>query len=91
MSRVTLTPFTGEHDLDTFDCGNGELNVWLQRHAAASHKADLARTYLAVGDGVVVGCVSLTTGSVRPDDAPKRLTRGMPRYPIGTGGHAPRP
>lgn len=84
MSEVTLTPFTGEHDLDTFDCGNGELNVWLQRHAAASHKADLARTYLAIGDGVVVGYVSLTTGSVRPDDAPKRLTRGMPRYPIGT-------
>jgi GNAT superfamily N-acetyltransferase len=28
--------------------------------------------------------VSLTTGSVRHDEAPKRYTRGMPHYPILT-------
>lgn len=30
------------------------------------------------------GYVSLTTGSVRHDQAPRRHTRGMPRYPIPT-------
>lgn len=84
MSDAVLALFTGEHDLSEFDCGNEELNAWLQRHALASHKADLARTYLALDDATVAGYVSLTTGSVRPADAPKRLARGMPRYPIGT-------
>ncbi len=84
MSDAILALFTGEQDLSGFDCGNDELNAWLQRHALASHKADLARTYLALDGNTVAGYVSLTTGSVRPEDAPKRLTRGMPRYPIGT-------
>jgi ribosomal protein S18 acetylase RimI-like enzyme len=84
VSETVLALFTGEQDLNEFDCGNGELNAWLQRHALASHKADLARTYLAVHGETVAGYVSLTTGSVRPEDAPKRLARGMPRYPIGT-------
>jgi GNAT superfamily N-acetyltransferase len=43
-----------------------------------------ARIYLGLHDTSVAGYVSLTTGSVRPDDAPKRFARGMPRYPIGT-------
>lgn len=84
MTDVVLERFSGEHDIGSFDCGNEELNGWLQRHASASHRADLARTYLAVDGPVVAGYVSLTTGSVRPTDAPKRLVRGMPRYPIGT-------
>ena len=84
MSDTLLALFTGEQDLNEFDCGNEELNSWLQRHALASHKADLARTYLALDGETVAGYVSLTTGSVRPEEAPKRLARGMPRYPIGT-------
>ena len=84
MSDTLVALFTGEQDLNEFDCGNEELNSWLQRHALASHKADLARTYLALDGETVAGYVSLTTGSVRPEEAPKRLARGMPRYPIGT-------
>lgn len=84
MSEIVLALFTGETELAGFDCRNEELNTWLQRHALASHKADLARTYLALDGATVAGYVSLSTGSVRPEDAPKRLTRGMPRYPIGT-------
>ncbi len=84
MSDTLLALFTGEQDLNEFDCGNEELNSWLQRHALASHEADLARTYLALDGETVAGYVSLTTGSVRPEEAPKRLARGMPRYPIGT-------
>jgi ribosomal protein S18 acetylase RimI-like enzyme len=84
VSDPVLALFAGEQNLNGFDCGNEELNGWLQRHALASHKADLARTYLALNGATVAGYVSITTGSVRPEDAPKRLARGMPRYPIGT-------
>lgn len=84
MSEIALALFTGEIEPAGFDCGNEELNTWLQRHALASHKADLARTYIALDGATVAGYVSLTSGSVRPEDAPKRLARGMPRYPIGS-------
>jgi ribosomal protein S18 acetylase RimI-like enzyme len=71
-------------DLSGFGCGNAELDRWLVDHALASQKADLARTYLALDGGAVVGYVSLTTGSIRHEVAPKRFARGMPRHPIPT-------
>ncbi len=84
MTEFVLEPFSEFHDVAEFDCGNVELNSWLRRHAAASHKADLARTYVACDVVGIAGYFSLATGSVRPAEAPKRFARGMPRYPIGT-------
>ncbi len=84
MSALHLALLTAEHDVASFDCGNEELTSWLIRHALASQRADLARTYLALDDEQVIGYVSLTTGSVRHDEAPKRYARGMPAYPIPT-------
>ena len=84
MSSLRLALLTAEHETTGFDCGSEQLNTWLIRHALASHRADLARTYVAVVDGTVAGYVSLTTGSARHDDVPKRYVRGMPRYPIPT-------
>lgn len=84
MTDFRLELHTGERDISGFDCGKQELTDWLLRHAMASHRADLARTYLALDGDIAAGYFSITTGSVRPDDAPKRFARGMPRYPIGT-------
>ncbi|HKG03605.1 MAG TPA: hypothetical protein VKB03_10510, partial [Conexibacter sp.] len=84
MSGLRLALLTAEHDVSSFDCGNDQLTSWLIRHADASQRADLARTYLALAGDHVVGYLSLTTGSVRHDEAPKRYARGMPAYPIST-------
>ena len=84
MSELSLVPLRAEHHLSGFDCGNSELDRWLIDHALASQKADLARTYLVMDSNSVAAYVSLTTGSIRPDAAPKRYTRRMPRYPIPT-------
>lgn len=84
MSAPQLALLTAEHDLSRFDSGNAELDHWLQNHALAGRRADLARTYVLLETTAVLGYVSLTTGSVRPQDAPRRYARGMPRYPIPT-------
>jgi GNAT superfamily N-acetyltransferase len=84
VSGLRLALINAEHDVSPFDCGNTELTNWLIRHALASQRADLARTYLALEGEQVVGYVSLTTGSVRRDEAPKRYARGMPAYPLPT-------
>lgn len=82
--ELSLELLTADHRLNDFSCGNPALDHWLITHALASQRADIARTYLALEDDVVVGYLSLTTGSVRPDEAPKRHARGMPRHPIPT-------
>lgn len=84
MTELSLVALSAEHDLGGFDCGNRELDRWLIDHALASQKADLARTYLVLDGRSVAAYVSLTTGSIRPEAAPKRFARGMPRYPIPT-------
>lgn len=82
MTDIVLVTLRDERDLTSFDCGNDDMSQWLVRHAWASHKADLARTWLALDGDMVAGYFALTTGSVRPDEAPRRIARGMPRYPI---------
>jgi predicted N-acetyltransferase YhbS len=83
-SGPRLVRLTAEHELTSFDCGYRQLNAWLIDHALASHRADLARTYLALKHGEVAGYVSLTTASVRREQAPRRHARGMPGHPIPT-------
>jgi hypothetical protein len=76
VSDLRLVLLTAEHDLTGFECGHPELDRWLLQHGLASQKADLARTYLVLDDGVLAAYVSLTTGSVRPESAPRRYAVG---------------
>jgi GNAT superfamily N-acetyltransferase len=71
------------HDLSSFDCGNTGLNAWFVRHALAAQRMDSARTFLLLDGECMIGYFSLTMGSVRRKDAPARLVRGMPGYPVG--------
>jgi GNAT superfamily N-acetyltransferase len=79
-----LVLLDAEHRLTGFDCANEQLNAWLIDHALAGQRADLARTYLALVGETVIGYVSLTTGSIRREEAPRRYARGMPRHPLPT-------
>ena len=55
MTDFRLELHTGERDISGFDCGKQELTDWLLRHAMASHRADLARTYLALDGDIAAG------------------------------------
>lgn len=71
------------HDLAGFDCGNDDLNEWLQLHGLAAQQMDSARCFLLTRRGKVLGYFSLTMGSVLRADAPAKLVRGLPAYPVG--------
>jgi len=71
------------HDLSAFDSGNNELDDWLRRHGLTAQQMDSARTFVLTKQGRVVGYVSLTMGSVLRRDAPAKLVRGLPAYPVG--------
>lgn len=71
------------HDVTTFSCGSDELDDWLKRHALAAQAMDTARTFVIISGPTVLGYFSLTMGSVQRRDAPAKLVRGLPQYPVG--------
>lgn len=71
------------HDVAGFVCGNDELDSWLHRHALAAQQMDSARTFVLTRRDRVIGYFSLTMGSVLRQEAPARLVRGLPGYPVG--------
>jgi GNAT superfamily N-acetyltransferase len=81
--ELRLERLHGGHDVAGFDSGNDELDAWLRRHGLAAQQMDSARTFLLTQGGRILGYFSLTMGSVRRRDAPVRLVRGMPGYPVG--------
>jgi GNAT superfamily N-acetyltransferase len=71
------------HDVSRFDCGGHEsLNDWLKRFALGNQKNESARTYVVHRDGLVAGYYSISAGSVRVEEAPARISKGLARHPI---------
>jgi len=72
----------GSDDVESFDCGQAELNRFLQRFALVNQKSNNAQTYVCCHGGVVVGFFSLAVGSVDPATAAPRVTKGIPQHPV---------
>lgn len=69
-------------DLEGFESGRPELDLFLKRHALPSQQAHGAQTYAAVLDQVVLGYYSLAVGSVAHAEAPERLRKGLAAHPV---------
>lgn len=82
-SFAPIEKLSKAHDLSAFDCGKESLNVWLKRFALINQQSDSAQTYVVHRDGVVVGYYALTAGSVRPEESPERVAKGLAKHPIG--------
>src|SRR4030081_672706 len=79
-----IEKLTKAHDLSSFDCGTDSLNEWLQRFAWQNQQADAAKVYVAHRrNDIVAGYHSLTVSSVRRNDAPARVAKGLANHPIG--------
>jgi GNAT superfamily N-acetyltransferase len=73
---------TRQHLVETFDCGNAQLNQFLIRYAMQNQLAKAAQTYLCIQGEAVVGYFALVVSEVSYDDAPERLRKGLARHPI---------
>ncbi len=70
------------HTVDSFTCGQPELDHFLTRHALQAQQSNSSNTYAALSDGEVVGYYTLVAAEVRHSEAPPRVVKGMPRHPI---------
>ena len=79
---LRIEKLQGAHNVQSFDCGQEDLNRFLGRHALQSQQASAATTYVALVETEIIGFHTLVFGQVEYADAPERLTKGLARHPI---------
>lgn len=84
MTYGPIEPISNDHSTGEFDCGSDAQTNWLRKHALQAHRTDTSRVRVVTraGDRHVVGYYALAAGSVELADAPSRIAKGMPRYPV---------
>lgn len=72
------------HFTKSFSCGEPTLDGFIQRHALNNQRRNYSKTYVEVDrvGGDIQGFYSLSSGSASFDEAPMKITRGLPRYPV---------
>ena len=58
------------------------LNEFLERYAFQDQRSDLSQTHVALVDEQVVGFYTLVVSEIAQADAPARIIKGFPRYPV---------
>lgn len=82
MNGLHVEKLARSHAVETFDCGDGNLNRFLSRFAWQNQQANASQTYLGLADGRVTGFYTLAVGEIAYDGAPERLTKAMARHPV---------
>lgn len=75
-------PIEAGHDLSAFDCGATALNDYLRKYAFQNQQSHAARTYVATRGQRVVGYYTLAAGSVRHEEPPPRVIKGLAKHPV---------
>ncbi|MFT4822730.1 MAG: GNAT superfamily N-acetyltransferase [Halioglobus sp.] len=78
-------PIEKRHDRAGFDCGDDDLNNFLQRHARKSHEKGGAKTFLAIDDRddtSVIGFYSLSPASIAYERTPEVVKRGLAGHEV---------
>lgn len=78
-------PIARSHRRQEFDCGDADMNQFLQRYARQSHEQHAAKTFCAIDDrdpGRVLGFYTITPSAVDHDDVPAAMTRGLARHEV---------
>ena len=68
--------------VDAFNCGQLDLNRYLQRYAWNNQKANSAQTYGVCAEGTLAGYYSLSVAGVDYAEAPQRIIKGLAKYPV---------
>jgi GNAT superfamily N-acetyltransferase len=78
-------PLAKHHVRATFDCGNAELNVYLQRYARQNHDSGGAKCFVATPADtptLVLGFYTLSPGSLEYSRTPALVKKGLARYDV---------
>lgn len=72
-----------QHERTGFDCGQPDLNDFIQRYALQQQKRHQNKTYVAcTADKQVIGFYSLHVGSLAFAELPSEVQKRLARYPV---------
>jgi GNAT superfamily N-acetyltransferase len=78
-------PIAKHHDRVSFDCGDTDLNPYLQRHARQNHESGGAKCFVAVpidAPACILGFYTLSPASLEYSRVPALVKRGLARYDV---------
>ena len=81
---VSVERISKRHQRRTFNCGELELDRYLQHFALQNDKKGVGVTYVALdpNESTVKGYYTLSAGNVQHDVMPADTVKGLPRYPV---------
>lgn len=77
-----IIKMTASHDIHSFNSGSIELNRFLKKYALLNQQSENSQTYVACHGKLVAAYYTLTVGSVLHANAPTRIKKHQPKYPI---------
>ena len=78
-------PIAKSHRRQEFDCGDADMNQFLQRYARQSHERNAAKTFCAIDDGLpdrILGFYTIAPAAVALDQVPPSMTGGLARHEV---------
>jgi len=73
------------HDRRRFDCGDADMNDFLQRYARQSHEQNASKTFCAIDDANpkrILGFYTIALASVDYGVVPTAMTRGLAQHEV---------
>lgn len=78
-------PIAKSHDRKSFNCGDTQMNEFLQRFARQSHEQNASKTFCAIENAKsqrILGFYTVTPYAVSHDQVPAHLAKGLARHEI---------
>ena len=78
-------PIAKAHERRSFDCGDADMNDFLQRYARQSHERDASKTFCAIDEAApnrILGFYTITPASVDYATVPSAMTRGLGQHEV---------
>lgn len=72
----------GSDAVNDFSCGRTELDDWLHQFAFVDQQSGMTNVFVCEINGRIGAYYALSTGGVKHNDAPARITRGVAKHPI---------
>ena len=85
MTKWVEVPISKNHDRDSFDCGDEDLNQYLRRFARQNHESGVSTAFLFVSDQdspTILGYYTLSPASIDYDLVPESVRKRFPSYEL---------
>ncbi|ATG90158.1 GNAT family N-acetyltransferase [Methylomonas koyamae] len=83
--KLKIESLNASHQRKTFDCGDSDLNIYLQQYARQNVKHRINKVFVATdinSPQTILGYYTLSAGSVRTNELPPEHQRRLPNYPV---------